>query len=103
MNLIRIILAAGGASLVFAIIWASGADGRGLGPVLGEMLSEPWSIVTLVDLYLGFLIAAILIAAFERNVFVTICWALPIFVLGNVWTAAWVAYRLPEIVRRFRG
>ncbi len=103
MTIIRILVAAGGAALIAAIIWAMGADDRGLGPVLAEMLGEPWSVVTLIDLYLGFLIAAIVIFLFERNLLLALVWALPTFALGNFWVAAWLAWRLPEIARRLRA
>ncbi|MEO1014102.1 MAG: DUF1475 family protein [Pseudomonadota bacterium] len=103
MIVIRILLAVGGAALIAAIVWATGADDRGLGPVLAEMLAEPWSIVTLIDLYLGFAIAATVIFLFERNLLVALIWALPTFALGNFLVAAWLVWRLPELARRLRG
>lgn len=103
MTIIRIFIFIGAVALTMAIIWAIGADDRGLGPVVSEMLREPWSIVTLLDLYLGFIIAALVMFLFERNKLVAVIWALPVFFLGNVWTALWVIYRLPEIARRLRG
>lgn len=102
MNLIRIVISLGGVALIAAIVWAMGADDRGLATVIQEMLASPWSLVTLIDLYLGFLIAATVIVLFERNLVVAVMWALPIFVLGNFWVAAWVAWRLPEIARRLQ-
>lgn len=103
MTFMRILFLFGAAALAAAIFWAMGADGRGLGAVMGEMFREPWSVVTLIDLYLGFFIAAAVIFLFERRLWVAAAWALPIFVLGNLWTAVWFAYRLPEIARRLRG
>ncbi len=103
MTIIRLIFLLAAAAFVAAIIWAMGADGRGLGAVLAEMLAKPWSVVTLADLYLGFLIAAAVIFLFEKNKLIAAVWALPIFVLGNVWTAIWLVVRLPEIARRLRG
>ncbi|MBB5517753.1 DUF1475 family protein [Amphiplicatus metriothermophilus] len=99
----RLFFLALAAGLVGLIVWAMGADGRGLGPVLAAMLAEPWTIVTLADLYLGFVIAAAAIVLAERRLAVGLAWALPIFVLGNVWTALWVALRLPTLVRRLRS
>ena len=103
MILLRLLIFLGGAALVAAIFWAMGADDRGLGPVLAEMMSEPWSVVTLIDLYLGFFLGALLICLFERSWLVRFIWAAPVFVLGNLWTALWFVVRLPALVRRLRG
>ena len=102
MSVLRFIILAGGAGLTGLIIWAMGADDRGLGPVLAEMFREPWSIVTLVDLYLGFFIASAFIFLFERNKLVAVAWALPVFFLGNLWTAVWFAVRLQKIAGRLK-
>ena len=103
MTALRFLLLAGGAGLTGVIIWAMGADDRGLGPVLAEMLREPWSIVSLVDLYLGFFAMAIVIFLFERNTLAALFWAAPIFFLGNLWTAVWLAFRLPAIARALKA
>lgn len=97
MWIIRIILFSGGAGLAAAIFWALEADARGLGPVLQEMLSDPWSVVTLIDLYLGFFISAIVMVLVERRLWIGILLAIPVFVLGNVWTALWALLRLPRV------
>ncbi|MEM6538526.1 MAG: hypothetical protein AAF742_03205 [Pseudomonadota bacterium] len=102
MILIRLILIAGGLALTGAIIWALGADDRGLGPVLTEMLSEPWSIVTLIDLYLGFFIVAVIIVLFERTILLGLFWAAPVFLIGNVWAAVWLAIRFRQVMSRLR-
>lgn len=99
----RIIIGAGGVALAVAIVWAMGADARGLGPVIAEMLTEPWSIVTLIDLYLGFAIGAVIILLFETSLWVGLLWVLPIFALGNVWTAAWFVIRARKIAEKLRG
>ncbi|MGF1544372.1 MAG: DUF1475 family protein [Parvularculaceae bacterium] len=103
MTVIRIILAIGAIALTGAIFWAFGADGRPLGEVLGALLPEPWFVVSMIDLYLGFFIGAVVIVLFERNKILALAWAAPIFVLGNVVTAAWFVWRAPEIARRLRA
>jgi hypothetical protein len=40
---------------------------------------------------------------FERNWRRGLLWAAPLYVLGNVWGALWLAYRMPEIMRRLRS
>jgi hypothetical protein len=102
-TLARILLIAGAIALTALIVWAMGADGRALGDVLAAMLAEPWTVVTLADLYLGFFIAAVIIVLAERRLWVGLAWALPIFVLGNLWTAIWLALRLPSLVSRLRA
>ena len=63
-------------------------------------ISRPWVRVTLADLYIGFILSAIVIGCFERRWILRIVWIAPVFVLGNVWTAIWFAWRAPELFRR---
>ncbi len=102
MPILRLITILGGLTLAITIFWAMSADPRGLGPVLTEMFTEPWSVVTLIDLYLGFLIAAVVMVSFEKSWPARLFWAAPVLVLGNIWTALWFAIRLPEITKRLR-
>lgn len=71
------------------------------------LLRTPWGIVAMVDLYLGFLISAIVIFLVEPDKRVALIWILPIFVLGNVVTAFWLALRglasLRRLVSRDQG
>jgi len=77
------------------------AVGTGDFSAAGDWLfSHPWGWVTLADLYAGFLLSALVIGLFERSWIVRLAWIAPIFVLGNVWTAIWFAWRTPELVRR---
>lgn len=63
------------------------------------LISNPWGIISLVDLYIGFLLSAVVIAAFEKPLHAAL-WIAPIPFLGNVWTLIWFAYRLPSLWRR---
>lgn len=85
------------------IMWALEADGRELVAVLAAMVHEPWTVVTLADLYLGFAVLAAIIILAERRLLWGVLWAAPIFVLGNLWTALWLALRLPALARRLRS
>lgn len=86
-----------GFTLAALIMWALSA---GDFAEAGKWLStDPWGIVTLVDLYLGFFIAAIVIGAFERN-WGAVLWIAPIPVLGNVWTAVWFVLRCRVLLAR---
>ena len=97
----RFIIAACG--LVFAglIVWAI-ATGD-FGAAGAWLTSNPWGIVTLADLYLGFLISGSIIAAFERNAMRTLLWCLPLPVLGNVWMALWIFLRWHRLMAVFSG
>ncbi len=84
--------------LTALIIWAVRAGDFG---GAGDWLTgEPWGIVTLGDLYFGFALSALVIAATERRWLPALFWILPIFVLGNVWTGLWFILRWPELWRR---
>lgn len=101
MGLLRLVLAAGALALMAAILWASFT-----GAILAEgaaMLALPWGVVTFLDLYLGFILAATAMLVLEPVRPLGIVLALLVFVLGNVLTAAWLAWRAPLIWRRLRG
>ena len=101
MTFIRILIFAAAAALVVAIFWAMGADGRSFAAIISEMVSKPWSVVTLIDLYVGFVLCAVIMVLFEKTWAARLFWAVPLFLLGNFWAAAWLIFRLPEIARRF--
>jgi len=95
--LIRLLAALGTAVLTGLIILAIR---HGDFSAAGEWLtSRPWGVVTLFDLYFGFLIGAVLIAAVERDWRKSLFWILPVFVLGNVWTGVWLCVRARRIAQ----
>ncbi|MHA7871374.1 MAG: hypothetical protein ACX939_03390 [Hyphococcus sp.] len=99
MTLLRIFY--GICALLFSasVFWALGAEPRGTMEVLAAMASDPWTLVTFFDLYLGFLIIAAVIFFFEQNRWRALFWIAPIFFLGNIWTVLWLIIRLPAIAR----
>jgi len=48
----------------------------------GELLRNPWGIVSLVDLYVGFIIFSIWIALREKSVGAKIVWIVLMMILG---------------------
>ena len=101
MFILRILVALGGLALgaLIALAFTQGDFGAA-----GSWLTtDPWGQVTLLDLYLGFLLTAIVIALFERQPWRAIVWIAPLPVLGNVWAAVWFVLALPELRRRMRG
>jgi len=76
--------------LTAAIIWAIGQ--KPIGESFSQMVRDPWGIVTLIDLYWGFIAFALIVAWFEKPwvaglLFVLLC------VLGNVVSLLWLAFR----------
>lgn len=79
-----------GIVLAVAIVWAIGQ--KPMGESFSAMIRDPWGIVTLIDLYSGFVAFALVIALFEKPwvagvLFLLLC------VLGNVVSTAWLVVR----------
>jgi len=96
--ILRIVLGSLALVLIW-LIWRALADGS-FAEVGIWLTSHPWGIVSLVDLYSGFLLAALFIWLFETNKVKACLWIAPIPILGNVWTLAWVIWRLPDLHAR---
>jgi hypothetical protein len=95
------------ARIVFAVLaivftamigWASL---RGdFGAEFAAITNMPWGQVTLVDLYLGFLLYGAGVWLVEDKLTTKLFWALPVIFLGNAWALVWVAVRWDRIVAR---
>jgi hypothetical protein len=94
----RILSALGGLILTAAIVWAILTADQSLGEAIAWLTSEPWGVVSLIDLYLGFFLIAVLIWLLEPNKIIALAFILPLPFLGNVWAAAWVAWRLAHAI-----
>ncbi|MEO1746319.1 MAG: DUF1475 family protein [Pseudomonadota bacterium] len=99
MQILRLIIAILGVLFAATIIWAV---------IVGDfweeggwLTSNPWGIVSLADLYLGFLLSAVVIAFAERR-WTAAMWIAPIPFLGNVWVVIWFVLRLPMLRERLR-
>jgi len=99
MTLVRILSALGGLVLLALIVWAMATAGQSLTEAIAWLVSEPWGVVSLFDLYLGFFLIAVLIWVLEPNKAIALAFILPLPILGNVWAAVWVAWRLAQVVR----
>lgn len=100
MIVLRGAVAVLGAAFAATIFWAVFAADFWLS--FDAITADPWGVVTLADLYLGFFLIAIVIAFFERGM-TSIFWILPLPFLGNVWAVIWFVVRLPELRRRLVG
>jgi hypothetical protein len=100
MTAIRAVIIALFVALTAAIVWASAT-----GAILeegGAIAALPWGIVTLADLYSGFILSALAILAIEPRRRLAIGLAASVFVLGNIVPLAWVALRWRVILDRLR-
>lgn len=48
----------------------------------GELLANPWGIVSIVDLYVGFALFSIWIALREKNVLAAVIWIILMMIFG---------------------
>jgi len=62
-----------------------GADGA-------LILANPWGIVSLVDLYTGFVLFSMWIYFREKNIFIAILWIIAMMILGFFTGALYVLY-----------
>ncbi len=91
MSLLRAALLAAAAILSGAIIWASYAAPFFAG--FSTVLANPWGVVTLIDLYAGFLFAGAVIWVSEANKRLAATLILITLVLGNVVPLIWLGMR----------
>lgn len=103
MNVLRAVIGILGLALLGLVVWAAVAmqDLHGMFlHQLSVLTTLPWGIATLADLYIGFVFFAVIVFLTERSWMVAALWALPIFVIGNIWSAVWLVIRLPHIAKQ---
>lgn len=59
--------------------------------------STTWGLATLVDVYAGLALAAVLVAVLERSPGRGAAWAAAILVLGNLATVAYIVWRASRV------
>ncbi len=99
MTLIRILSLVGGLILAASIIWAMAVWDGSFGEAIAWLTSESWGVVSLIDLYLGFFFIAVFIWLLEPKKWIALVFIIPLPVLGNVWPAIWIAWRLAAVMR----
>lgn len=103
MTPLRALVGIAGLALLGLIAWAGLAmtDLHGsFFDQFGVIASLPWGVVSLADLFIGFLLFAVLVFLTERSWWLAALWALPVLVLGNVWAALWFVIRLPHLAKQ---
>jgi hypothetical protein len=98
MTLLRAACLAAAAILSAAILWASYAAPFFAG--FGTVLANPWGVVSLIDLYAGFLFACVVIWLVEPKRGLAAALILLTLVLGNVVTLVWLVLRGLRLVQR---
>ncbi|WP_018699978.1 hypothetical protein [Amorphus coralli] len=68
----------------------------------GAIISDPWGIVALADLYLGFVLFGLVIALTEPSRPVAVLLIAALFVLGNVVAAIWLVVRWRRLQAKLR-
>jgi hypothetical protein len=103
MNVIRAVIGILGLALLGLVIWAAFAMPELHGSFLDQLAvltTLPWGIAGLADLYVGFLLFAVLVFLTERSWIVAALWAAPVLVVGNIWAALWFVIRLPHLAKQ---
>jgi hypothetical protein len=90
LRVFGVIVGALTALLAGLIVWASLE--KNVLEIFKVMWAERWGIVTLLDLYLGFLIVGAWIVVLEGRK--SVPWIVGMLVLGNFATAAYVLWRM---------
>ncbi len=95
--MLRIVFAVPGIALTAAIAWAWGkAD---FWTAIMQVGENPWGVVTFIDLYAGFILTGVIIAAIERWKPWAFAMLVLSFALGNIVFAAWGVWRGAETLR----
>jgi hypothetical protein len=91
-----------GAVLLAVLIWAVGqtATLEDFGYESLALLDQPWAVATLANLYIGFGLTTVVMMLAERSFVAGALWALPLLVVGNLWTVVWLLLRLPTLAER---
>jgi hypothetical protein len=98
ISLLRALLAVAALALTAAIFWALGR--ASMFESFGKIIADPWGVVTLIDLYAGFLAISVVIAVAEpKRSIAAIAIILTPF-LGSVMPLIWLIARLPLIIDR---
>lgn len=61
--------------------------------------ANPWGLVGLVDLYLGFVMWTVVMVALDGRSLEALVWVIALWILGNVAGALWLILRVPRLLR----
>jgi hypothetical protein len=92
MQLAKIISILGALAMAAAIIY--GFTTGNFGAEGAQLLQMPWGIVTLVDVYVGFILFAMWVVYREASLLAKVAWVVALMVLGNLIAALYVLLAL---------
>ena len=98
MVFIRILALIGAIILTVSIFWAMETAGQSLGEAIAWLTSNPWGVVSLIDLYLSFFLIAVLIWVLEPNKLIALVFIVPLPFIGGLWPAVWLVSRIGAVV-----
>lgn len=100
MSVWRGIIALLAALFIVLILWAFQV--ASFSESFAAITADPWGIVSLADLYLGFILFGTVIFLVEEDRKRALAWIAPMLVLGNWVPALWLFARLPTLVEKLR-
>lgn len=103
MSVLRAAIGIGGLVLLGVVVWAALALQDLHGGFLDQLAvltTLPWGVATISDLYFGFALFAVIVFLTERSWLIALLWVLPIFIIGNIWSALWLVIRLPHLAKQ---
>lgn len=92
MQLAKIISILGALAMAAAIFY--GFTAGNFGAEGAQLLQMPWGIVTLVDVYVGFILFAMWVVYREASLPAKVTWVVALMVLGNLIAALYVLLAL---------
>ncbi|MEQ8655779.1 MAG: hypothetical protein RIC24_00535 [Hyphomicrobiales bacterium] len=97
----RSVFAVLGLGLAALIVWAS--LNANFGQSFGAIINDPWGVVSLADLYLGFFIFAAFVFLVDGARPASFAWVIALMFLGNVLAMVWLVLRWPLLMQRLPG
>jgi hypothetical protein len=94
MGLAKIIVAIGAVAFLGVTAWSFST---GVPVDWAAFTADPWVALAVADLYLGFVLLAVVIALLERSPVRAALWIIPLFVVGNLVAAVYLLLNLNRI------
>ena len=98
MVIVRILALLGALALAVSIVWAAQSAGQSFSEAVAWLLSGPWGVVAMIDLYLSFFLIAVLLWILEPNKLIALVFIVPLPFIGGLWPAVWLAWRIGVVV-----
>ena len=94
MKIAIVLLIACGIAMAAALVYGFGFGGGWT--EVGYLMDYPWFVVSLVDVYVGFILFAIWIASREKPI-VSVVWILLLMTMGNLVACIYAIYAISKV------